>query len=204
MTNIETSDFIARWRTAGFDAAAPWTATSAAPALIAKAISRLDDSFRRHGESAIHRTAEVEPGAVLKGPVIVGPRCFVSSSALLRGGVFLDEDCIVGPCVELKTTFMFSGSKAAHLNFIGDSILGSGVNVEAGAMIANYRNELDDKRIRILFEGAPLDTGVDKFGALAGDDVKIGANAVIAPGAILRPGTRVARLSLVDQKPSPN
>jgi acetyltransferase-like isoleucine patch superfamily enzyme len=73
------------------------------------------------------------------------------------------------------------------------------VNVEAGAMIANYRNERADKRIRIRVEGQEIDTGVDKFGALIGDHARIGANAVIAPGAILRPGAIVKRLSLVDQ-----
>ncbi len=45
---------------------------------------------------------------------------FIAASDLLRDGVFLKEGCIIGPAVELKTTFMFRGSKAAHLNFIDD------------------------------------------------------------------------------------
>jgi bifunctional N-acetylglucosamine-1-phosphate-uridyltransferase/glucosamine-1-phosphate-acetyltransferase GlmU-like protein len=105
----------------------------------------------------------------------------------------------VGPGSELKTSLMFKGAKLAHLNFVGDSILGAGVNVEAGAIIANYRNEFDDKTIRFRFGDKVVETHVEKFGALVGDGVEIGANAVIAPGAVLAPGTRVARLSLVDQ-----
>ena len=65
--------------------------------------------------------------------------------------------------------------------------------------MANYRNELDGAPIRILFEGSVIETGVRKFGALIGDGCKIGANAVIAPGAILRPGTLAPRLALIDQ-----
>jgi len=123
------------------------------------------------------------------------------ASALLRGGVFLDEGCIIGPAVELKTTFMFRGSKAAHLNFIGDGVVGADVNLEAGSIVANYRNELDDKMIRIRLEDRMIETGVDKFGALIGDGTRIGANAVIAPGAVLAVGARVPQLGLVDQWP---
>ena len=120
--------------------------------------------------------------------------------AAKRHGVYLVEACIVGPGVELKTSFVFRGSKIAHLSFVGDSILGEDVNIEAGAMLANYRNELADKQIRLTVGGAVIDTGVDKFGALVGDGARIGANAVLAPGTILAPGARVGRLELVDQR----
>jgi bifunctional N-acetylglucosamine-1-phosphate-uridyltransferase/glucosamine-1-phosphate-acetyltransferase GlmU-like protein len=138
---------------------------------------------------------------VLKGSGIIGARCFVASGSYLRGGAYLAEDCIIGPNSELKSSVMFAGSKIAHLNFVGDSIVGSGVNIEAGAIIANYRNELADKRIRILSDGVIIDTGVDKFGALVGDHVRIGANSVIAPGAVILPETKIGRLQLIDQYP---
>ncbi|RYE97849.1 MAG: transferase [Oxalobacteraceae bacterium] len=143
----------------------------------------------------------IEAGVVLKGAGIIGPRCYVAAGAYLRGGVLLVEDCIIGPSSELKSSVILSGSKLAHLNFVGDSIIGSDVNIEAGAMVANYRNELEDKEIRIEHEDKIIYTGVIKFGALIGDRTRIGANAVIAPGAILAPGTRVGRLELVDQYP---
>ncbi|QNQ08442.1 hypothetical protein [Sphingomonas alpina] len=198
------SHHVERWVASPFGVAdgAPWTIIHDAEALIRSALSGLGPDYGVQGDIAVHASATVEPGAVLKGPAIIGPRCFVATGAYLRGGVYLDEDCIVGPGAELKTSFMFKGSKIAHLNFVGDSILGAGVNVEAGAIIANYRNEQDDKRIRILFQGETIDTGVDKFGALLGDGTRIGANAVIAPGAILPPNTRIGRLQLVDQSPS--
>ena len=47
--------------------------------------------------------------------------------------------------------------------------------------------------------GQLIETGVTKFGALVGDDCKIGANAVLSPGTILAKGTVVGRLQLVDQ-----
>ncbi|AGE24876.1 transferase [Pseudomonas poae RE*1-1-14] len=73
------------------------------------------------------------------------------------------------------------------------------VNIEAGAIIANYRNELNGAQIKIRYLDKVIETGVNTFGALVGDGCKIGANAVIDPGALLRPDTHVPRLGLIDQ-----
>jgi bifunctional N-acetylglucosamine-1-phosphate-uridyltransferase/glucosamine-1-phosphate-acetyltransferase GlmU-like protein len=201
---IAIEDFVASWQQSGLADRhlLPWEATSRAAELVHRALGRLGEGYRIDGDKAIHSSATVEPGAVVKGPVVLGPNSYVAAGAYLRGGVFLDADCIVGPVCEVKTTFMFRGSKVAHLSFVGDSIVGCGVNIEAGAVVANYRNEMDDKRIRILWQGAVIDTGVEKFGALIGDDARIGANAVVAPGALLSPGFRLARLGMLDQHPN--
>jgi len=200
---FRVSGFVARWSTSPFaqideDA---WLITTRAETLIRAAFKELSSDYTVADGIAIHRTAEIERGAIIKAPAIIGPCCFVAAAAYLRGGTYLDDDCIVGPGSELKTSFMFKGATLAHLNFVGDSILGAGVNIEAGAIIANYRNELRTKNIRFRSGENIIETGVEKFGSLVGDDCRIGANAVVAPGAILMPGTRVARLSLVDQYP---
>ncbi|GID03357.1 hypothetical protein TMM008_05590 [Pseudomonas sp. 008] len=136
---------------------------------------------------------------MLKGAIIIGEGSFVAAGAYLRGGVYLGSNCIVGPSCEVKSSFMLCGRKLAHFNFVGDSVIGEGVNIEAGAIIANYRNELDGANIKIRHDDQVILTGVSKFGALMGDGCKIGANAVIAPGAILSPNTHVPRLGLIDQ-----
>jgi NDP-sugar pyrophosphorylase family protein len=202
---IDINDFIASWPSSGFarHSLRPWEITSQAVELIRSMIDELGDGYALDGDKAIHTSANVEDGAVIKGPTILGPRSFVAAGAYLRGGVFLGEDCIVGPSCELKTTIMFRGSKIAHLSFVGDSILGADVNIEAGAIVANYRNEMYDKRIRIVWRESIIDTGVEKFGALIGDHARIGANAVVAPGALIEPGRRLARLGKLDQHPNP-
>jgi UDP-N-acetylglucosamine diphosphorylase / glucose-1-phosphate thymidylyltransferase / UDP-N-acetylgalactosamine diphosphorylase / glucosamine-1-phosphate N-acetyltransferase / galactosamine-1-phosphate N-acetyltransferase len=177
----------------------PWAATTNAPALIEALITALPVKNASEAGIAIHHSAHIEQGAILKPPVFIGANCYVAAGAYLRGGVWLDESVIIGPHCEVKTTFMFSGSKIAHLSFVGDSVIGRNVNIEAGAMLANYRNEKTDKRIRFHWLGTLIDTGVDKFGAILGDNVKIGANAVIAPGAALAPNAIVKRLQLIDQ-----
>ena len=179
----------------------PWLLVSTIESLVSAAIRQLGRDYHKEGNVAVHQTARIEDGAIIKGPAVIGPSCFIAATAYLRGGVFLEEDCVVGPAAELKSSLLFRGAKLAHLNFVGDSILGEGVNCEAGSIVANYRNELVDKRIRIAFEGKVIDTGVSKFGALLGDGVRLGANAVVAPGALIRPGAVIPRLGLVDQHP---
>lgn len=179
----------------------PWLITTKATAIVRSILDGLPGDFRRNGEIAIHKTATIEDGAVIKGAAIIGPGCFIAAGAYLRGGVWLDEACVIGPGSELKSSFMFHGTKLAHFNFVGESILGADVNLEAGSVIANHRNERADKEIYIRVGDALIATGVEKFGALIGDGVKIGANAVIAPGALIAPGTVIGRLSLVDQDP---
>ena len=107
----------------------------------------------------------------------------------------------IRPQVRLKG-FRPGKVPSSHIKKVfGDSILGADVNCEAGAVIANFRNERGDRRIRIRHGDEVIDTGTERFGALVGDGARIGANAVIAPGAILAHGTVVGRLALVDQSP---
>ncbi|MBA1430117.1 transferase [Pseudomonas orientalis] len=195
----QISTFITQWPSLGLGTAAAWQVTQDCENHVLALLSRLGAGYRRHGNCAIHESATVEEGAVLKGPIIIGEGSFVAAGAYLRGGVYLGKQCIVGPSCELKSSFMLGSSKLAHFNFVGDSVIGEGVNIEAGAIIANYRNELDGADIRIRYADAVIETGVNKFGALVGDGCKIGANAVIAPGALLQPNSRIPRLGLIDQ-----
>ncbi len=199
---IRLTDYIARFAQsplAPWADLAPWALVTQAPVIVRQLLTLLPaDDYDIHDDIAIHRSATVESGAVLKGPLIIGAHCFIASGSLLRGGCWVDERCIIGPGAELKTTLMFSGSKLAHFNFVGDSVLGHGINLEAGSIVANYRNERDDKEIHVRVDGVLQRTGCDKFGALLGDQCRIGANAVLAPGAVLMPASVVARGQVFD------
>ena len=177
----------------------PWEITSSAAALIREALTNLGTGYRIEDDIAVHHSARVEAGAIIKPPAILAPESFIASHCYLRGGVFLGAGCSVGPGCELKSSFVFSGSAIAHFNYIGDSIVGGDCNVEAGAVVANCRNEFIDKAIRVKWGKEIVETGGHKFGALIGDGCRIGANAVLAPGTVLEPNTVIPRLALVDQ-----
>jgi NDP-sugar pyrophosphorylase family protein len=177
----------------------PWEITGQLPVLINKMLENLNDQFIIQDGIAIHKTATVENGVILKAPIIIGAHCFIGTHAYLRGGVYLGEHSSIGPGCEVKTSIIFNHTEIAHLNFIGDSIIGSHINFEAGSITANYYNERVNKLMSVLHQGKIINTDVEKFGSLVGDHCKIGANAVLSPGTILLPGTVVKRLELVEQ-----
>jgi UDP-N-acetylglucosamine diphosphorylase / glucose-1-phosphate thymidylyltransferase / UDP-N-acetylgalactosamine diphosphorylase / glucosamine-1-phosphate N-acetyltransferase / galactosamine-1-phosphate N-acetyltransferase len=205
---VRIGDFIASLQASPMAAlrrSAPWELTAQSEAIVRRWLHGLAAAeYRITDEVAVHASATVETGAVLKGPLIIGPGCFVASGAYLRGGNWVAKGCTFGPGVELKSCFVFSGTKLAHFNFVGDSILGADVNLEAGSIVCNYRNERADKEILVRL-GADLHrTGCDKFGALVGDHCRVGANAILAPGALMKPGSVVCRGALRDDEaPSP-
>jgi UDP-N-acetylglucosamine diphosphorylase / glucose-1-phosphate thymidylyltransferase / UDP-N-acetylgalactosamine diphosphorylase / glucosamine-1-phosphate N-acetyltransferase / galactosamine-1-phosphate N-acetyltransferase len=180
----------------------PWQAITSLEKTISEKITSLSSDYVINRNIAIHKTARIEEHCILKGPLIVSPNVFIGAHAYLRGGVFLEEKVSIGPGCEIKTCIIHHGSALAHFNFAGDSIIGSGVNMEAGSVIANHYNERADKTIRILHDHKVIEIDTQKFGALVGDNCRIGANAVLSPGTILKPDTIVKRLELIEQVPA--
>jgi bifunctional N-acetylglucosamine-1-phosphate-uridyltransferase/glucosamine-1-phosphate-acetyltransferase GlmU-like protein len=172
------------------------------PEILAELSTKLGEDYQIVGSAYIHRTATVHPTAILQDIVIIGANASVGPHAMLRSGVWLGPGVHIGGSDGIKQSIIGANSAVAHLNYVGNSIIGDDVNIEAGAVLANHHNDRDDKRIRVMIDGAVADTGVTKFGALVGDRSKIGANAVTSPGTILRPSTIVHRLELVQQVPA--
>ena len=177
----------------------PWEVTDCLKEIIRIRLLQLGDDYEITDEVAVHKTAVVETGAVLKSPAIIGPDCVVGAHAYFREGVFLDQSVKIGPGCEIKNSIIFSGTAIAHFNYVGNSIIGRNVNFEAGSIAANHYNERENKRISVLYRGEVIDTGVNKFGSLVGDGSRIGANAVLSPGTILECNSIVRRLELVEQ-----
>lgn len=125
----------------------------------------------------------IEEGAFIKGPAIIGENCTIAHGAYIRENVILDDNIHVGHGVELKNSIVLSNTAIAHLNYVGDSIVGSDVNIGGGAKTANFR--LDGKTIKVKVDNEVIDTGLTKFGAIIADGSKIGVNAVLNPGTIL-------------------
>ena len=179
----------------------PWELAAQSSSIVRALLVELPvQEFVIAEEIAIHRAATVENGSVLKGPLILGAGCFVAAGAYLRGGNWVAPRCTFGPGAELKSSFVFAGTKLAHFNFVGDSVLGENVNLEAGSIICNFRNERAAKEVLVRVASVLHRTGSEKFGALVGDGSRIGANAVVAPGALLLPDTVVRRTELCDQE----
>jgi bifunctional UDP-N-acetylglucosamine pyrophosphorylase/glucosamine-1-phosphate N-acetyltransferase len=116
-------------------------------------------------------------GVVTEGAAHIGPY------ARLRPGTVLADGVHVGNFVETKKTTLGAGSKANHLSYLGDAVIGARVNVGAGTITCNY-------------------DGVNKAQTIIGDGAFIGSNsALVAPVTIGREATIAA--GSVITKPAP-
>lgn len=131
------------------------------------------------GPLVIEPGAEVGPFAYLTGPVVLLVGAKVGHGAYLRGPVVLGPDAHVGHATEVKRSVFLAGAKAPHFNYVGDSVLGSGVNLGAGVKLANFKTFGDEVKV------GGRGTGLRKLGAILGDGVSIGCNAVTAPGTVI-------------------
>lgn len=134
---------------------------------------------------SIGKGSVIEPGSYIKGPCVIGERCTVRHGAYIRGEVLTGNDCVIGHTTELKRVIFLNGVHAAHFAYVGDSILGNRVNLGAGTKCANLR--LDGQPVLVFQGGQRYATGMRKLGAILGDDVQIGCNAVTNPGTLLGP-----------------
>ena len=137
----------------------------------------------------------VEPGALIKGPTIIGSHTEVRQGAYLRGKCIVGSRCVVGHTTEMKASVMLDGAKAGHFAYIGDSIMGGLSNLGAGTKLANLK--IKEGTIRVRIGNELMDTGLRKFGAILGDRVEIGCNAVTNPGTLLGQGCMVFPLTSV-------
>ena len=132
---------------------------------------------------SIEQGTVIEPGALIKGPTIIGKNTEVRQGAYIRGTCIIGDRCVVGHTTEMKTSVMLNDAKAGHFAYIGDSILGNNINLGAGTKLANLK--LNNSNITININGRMHDTGIRKFGAILGDGVETGCNSVTNPGTIL-------------------
>ena len=140
------------------------------------------------------RDVRVSPTATIAAPCIVGAGSEIRSGAFLRGSTLIGRGCVIGNSTEVKNAILFDGVKAPHFNYIGDSILGFGAHLGAGAILSNLR--CDGAPI-VLRTTPPISTKRRKLGSVIGDGCEIGCHAVLNPGTILGRGSIVYPLTSV-------
>jgi NDP-sugar pyrophosphorylase family protein len=131
------------------------------------------------GPLSLGKGSVIRSGSYIVGPVIIGENCDIGPHCFIRPSTAIGNNCHVGAAVELKNTILMSGSKIPHLSYVGDSIIGENCNLGAGTKIANLR--LDKTNVVI----GGKDTGRRKLGAILGDNVQTGINASINLGTLI-------------------
>ena len=149
-------------------------------------------------DSNIGSESIIKANSVLEN-VIVGAHCSVGPFARLRPGTNLDDKVAVGNFVEIKKTKIGKGSKASHLTYLGDSLIGAGVNIGAGTITCNYDGI--NKFTTEIADGAFIGSNASLVAP-----VKIGARATIGAGSTITKDVEPDNLALGrgKQKSIPN
>lgn len=136
----------------------------------------------------IKSQAVIEANSHIQGqsadaPVVIGRASRVGPFARLRPGAVLGDEVHIGNFVEVKNSVLGAGTKANHLAYVGDALLGERVNFGAGSITANY-------------------DGANKHKTVIEDDVHVGSNSVlVAPLCVGAGGTVGAGSTLTKDTP---
>ena len=136
----------------------------------------------------VHNTTKIFDSVYISGPCIIGANTEVRHCAFIRGNVLVGENCVVGNSCELKNVILFDNVQTPHYNYVGDSILGYKAHMGAGSITSNVRA---DKQIIKIHAEEDIDTGLKKMGAIIGDHVEVGCNAVLNPGCVVGRGAMI-------------
>ena len=126
----------------------------------------------------------VRNGCILD-EAIVADGALLGPYAHLRPGSDIGPQAHIGNFVETKKVRLGRGSKANHLTYLGDAIIGSGVNIGAGSITCNY-------------------DGVDKHTTIIGDNVFVGSDSTLVAPVTLGDGAYVAAGSCITEEVPPD
>jgi bifunctional UDP-N-acetylglucosamine pyrophosphorylase/glucosamine-1-phosphate N-acetyltransferase len=130
-------------------------------------------------ESTIAANTVIKPNSIIDNASI-GSDCSVGPFARIRPGSVMEQDTHVGNFVEMKNTTLGEGSKAGHLSYLGDTSIGTKVNIGAGTITCNY-------------------DGVNKSKTVIGDNAFIGSNSSLVAPVIIGNNTTVGAGSVINK-----
>ncbi len=131
-------------------------------------------------ETEIEPDTIIYPSCYIEGKNKIGKNCKIGPFAHLRGDVVLEDNVKIGNFVEVKKTTIKSNTNACHLTYLGDSEIGSNVNIGAGTITANY-NPLTKVKSKTIIK----------------DNAKIGSNSVLVAPVTIEEGANVGAVGVI-------
>ena len=177
-----------------------WEAVAILPAYIERIIKPAilgdveDGAWLEAGRVRLEEGARIEQGAIVRGPTIIGRNTVVRSGAYIRGHLLIGADCLIGAGTETRQLLMLAHSNIPHRNFVVTSLVGNRVNLGGATDTANVL--LNSKEVKIRITRADgittaYPTGLTNFGAVIGDDTKLGGQILLQPGTVIGKRCRI-------------
>lgn len=153
--------------------------------LLESGVTVVDDKTIFVGENVhIGTDTVLYPNTVIDSDCTIGKGCHIGPFAHIRSGVILGDDVTVGNFVEITRSTIGNQSRVKHLSYIGDSKIGSQVNVGAGTITANYDGH--QKHLSIIEDGASIGSGTVLVAP-----TRVGKNATVGAGSVVTQGEGV-------------
>ena len=185
----------------GFDLKHPWDLLKVKKELFDKYLeekisssAKISQNVIIKGKVYIGKNVEIKENVVINGPVYIGDNSIIGNSSLIREYSNIENNALVGFNCEIKNSIL-QEDVHLHSNYIGDSIIGKGVRVGAGTIIANTRIDRED--VHSYISNQKVDTKLKQLGSIIGDNVKIGINCSLMPGILIGNNSFVGPHSLV-------
>ena len=139
----------------------------------------------RVGAHSILKNVKVAAGTIIAPFSLIedaeiGKNCRIGPYARIRPGTWLASEVHIGNFVEVKNSSIAAGSKANHLSYIGDAVVGKNVNIGAGTITCNY-------------DGANKHQTIIEDDVFIGSDTQLIAPVTVAKGATIGAGSTITK-----------
>ncbi len=131
-------------------------------------------------DTEIGQDTIIYPSTYLEGKNKIGKNCKIGPFTHFRGEVEVADNVKIGNFVEVKKSKIGPNTNAGHLSYIGDSELGSNINIGAGTITANF-NPINNVKSKTILK----------------DNVKIGSNSVLVAPVTVEEGANVAAGTII-------
>jgi bifunctional UDP-N-acetylglucosamine pyrophosphorylase/glucosamine-1-phosphate N-acetyltransferase len=129
----------------------------------------------------------VLPSTMIERDVSIGAGCEVGPFAHVRPGTVLEDGAEIGNFVETKKTRVGRRTKAKHLTYLGDAVIGADANIGCGTITANYDGK--KKHVTTIEDGVHIGSGTVLVAPVrVGRGATTGAGAVVVAGRDVKPG----------------
>lgn len=121
----------------------------------------------------------IQPGAWVHGPAIIGRNCEIRHGAYVGANTLTGDRAVIGHASEVGNSVFLNDASSPHFAFVGHSLLGNKVNLGAGTKLSNLKVTFKEIEIN------GIKTGLEKIGAIIGDNTSLGCNTVTQPAAFI-------------------